>query len=418
MNTKTAFQFPGQGSQYVGMGKKLYEQYNEAKEVFGEVSSILGYDISKICFDGSITQLMDILNMSATIITVSVAAYRSFKSEYNLKPQFMLGHSLGEFSALCCSGVLSLKDVIEIIKFRCELADEVNKSSSSGFTVINNISPQAVQEICRKVSNNNTHVSIACYNSSIQVIISGHDEKVQQAEDELIKLGAEITPILTSPPFHTPLMEKVSKRLQEKLNEYEFKMPHCPVIFNYTASPHIDPNTIKLNLSAQIFNPVLWQQSLDYLKIQGIETLVELGSSAILTNLSQELKCFESYAYGQQDDREALRKIIKTDNGSNEPKKTVVTRCLAVAVCTKNNNWNDDEYVRGVELPYEKIEKMQDELDQSNLEPTVEQMQEALTMLKSVFETKKTPHEERKKRFHQIFEETGTKEVFKDFNML
>ncbi len=113
-----------------------------------------------------------------------------------------------------------------------------------------------------------------------------------------------------------------------------------------------------------------------------------------------------------------MRKVIKTKSTSDEPAKTVITRCLAVAVCTKNNNWNDDEYVRGVELPYEKIEKMQDELDQSNLEPTVEQMREALNMLKSVFETKKTPYEERKKRFNQIFEETNTQKIFKDLEML
>lgn len=412
---KISFQFPGQGSQYQGMGKTLYQDYQAAKEIFEEANDVLGYDLKKICFEGSLGELNKTEHMLLAILTVSVAAFRVYMQEVGVRPQFLAGHSLGEYSAITCGGVISFSDALKLVKLRSKLAQEAANFNRSSLTIINGVSESIVAETCERESSEGGIVTIACYNALDQFVITGNEDAVFAVEDALSAVGAQITPLLLSPPFHSPLMEEAARLLDQEFQNTSFTRPLYPIISNVTALPTSEPESIRENLILQMTHPVQWRNILNYCNIKGIDTIIEMGPSAILTNLLEVNNCsIKGYSFGQKDDRELMLQRFST-NKEHEETYSLLSRCLAIAVCTKNRNWDDEEYIKGVEQPYEEIERIQDELEQKGLAPTEVQMKQALVMLLSVFRTKHTPYEEQVRRFQQVFNETGTWHLFPNF---
>lgn len=421
---KIALLFPGQGSQYVGMGKTLYDDYQIAKQTFKEANDFLNYDIQKICFEGSTVELNRTDNMLLSILIVSVAAFRVYMQEVGIEPAFLAGHSLGEYTALTCSGSIDFSAALNIVRQRSNLAQQVADAGNSAMTVVNKINEDIVRQKCEDVSKKGQVVSVACYNAPEQMVISGCRDAVMEVEDLLMGLGGQITPLLISPPFHCNLLEDVSVQLKEIIKISNIRRPRWPIIFNATALPCMDTEKIIENMTLQMTKPVLWKSVIDYIENEKVNKIIEIGPGAVLTNLiDMNGKKIPAISFGQKDDREKLLKTLSvskqvTKNTENTIKPTVVTRCMAIAVCTRNTNWDDEEYRKYVEEPYEAIERIQDELDANGEEPTFEQMEAALNMLKSVFKTKRTPIEERIRRFNQIFEETGTKDLFQNFRII
>ncbi len=420
----TAFVFPGQGSHYVGMGKVLHNEFITARRTFEEANDILGYDIKKICFQGSLLELNRMECMAPSILVASTAACRVYLEETGEYPVLSAGHSLGEYSALACSGAISFRDALRILHIRSMLIKNITESGNGTMTVVNGVSKIDVENECNRVSTGEQVVVVACYNSPEQFVISGHKAAVTKAEDALINLGAQITPILMSPPFHSPLMESASNSLRYELCKFDYNKFNWPVISNTSATLYANSNEIVEFLALQIMKPVQWQATIEYMEEKGVTTIVEMGPKAVLTNLIlANTKNIKLISYGQKNDRETLHKTFISQNAGNTKVKdqnkrsysALIPRCLAIAVCTKNRNWNEEEYQKGVVEPYERIEKIQEELESKGLEPTVEQMKEALDMLKSVFTTKKYDKDKQVLRFKQIFEETGAYELFHDF---
>lgn len=410
--------FPGQGSQYVGMGKKLYKRNSIARQVFEEASDSLNMDMKKLCFESNTNEMMKTENTQPAILTTSYAAFSVFMNQEGIQPDFMAGHSLGEITALTCAGSIKFSDAVKIAKQRGKFMQEAVAVGAGCMTAVQGLDAATIERECIRSSTNGQVVSISNYNSKDQIVISGHTRAVSALEERLKELGAVLTRLKVSAPFHCSLMQPVVKKLREELEKYEYNIMKYPVMSNVSAKAYGGCEDIIENLTSQIIRPVRWQEIMEYIYNKGVKLAVEMSPGRILTNLTKKNKVnIQSYSY-EGDKEEFKKKLIqikqsnRINNGSN-----LLTRCMAIAVCTKNSNWDNDEYINGVIEPYNKIQQLQNELDDKGEKPSRKQMLEALEMLKSVFKTKRTPVEEQLDRFNQIFEETGTKELFTDFKM-
>lgn len=409
------------------MGANLHEEFTAARQTFAEANEVLGFDLQKICFNGGLVELNRMTNLFPALLTFSVAAFRVYLEEIGIIPDFFAGHSLGEYSALVCSGVMNFSDALKIVHKRGLFAQEAIDNRTGAMTIINGVDEKVVERECRNVSNSEQIAVVSCYNAPGQVAISGHLQAVMKVEDELMKRKAQVTPLLMSPPFHCPLMQQAADKLKSQLTKYSYHPAKRVVIANVTARPYSVPQGVVDNLTNQLIRPVKWKDTMDYLQKQGVEQFIEMGPQAVLTNLVKtgaKTNHFKVASFGQKDDRNALLQLFHTRGILFEPvsidthtAQLVLTQCLAAAVCTRNLNWDQHQYQRGVVEPYEKIEKIQDQLDQNDGVPTMEQMEQALEMLRSVMKTKKVPIVEQVKRFNKIFHETGTRHLFRHFNM-
>ena len=419
---KTVFLFPGQGSQYVGMGKSLCEISSAAREIFEEANDALGYDIRQLCFDGDMDELTKTENTQPAVLTVSMAAYRVYMKEIGTKADFTAGHSLGEYSALCCSGALKFYDGVRIVKQRGRFMQEAVAPGLGSMAAISGISQDIIEDECGKISKEGHLVVISNYNSPDQTVISGHVSAVALVSENLEIKGARVVPLKVSAPFHSPLMQPAADRLREELYKFTYSEPACPVLSNVTARPYSGADKIINNLTAQIVQPVRWRDSISFLLDQGVDSAIEMGPQAILKNLMrQNAPKVMTFSFGTQEELTALRHKFSNSGQGSEQNSVhgldLLTRCIAAAVCTKNHNWDNAEYQAGVVEPYQKIKSMKEDLEKENSLPALEQMREALELLKQIFNTKKVPVEEQAERFNDIFDATGTRLLFENFEI-
>jgi len=417
--SKLVFLFPGQGSQYVKMGRALYDEYASARQVFDEANDVLGFDLKNLCFEGDMDELTKTENAQPAILTASVAAFKVYMDKIGKMPVCAAGHSLGEYSALTCSGVINFADALRLVRQRGKFMQEAAALGTGAMAAIVGLDKNIVEAECKKLTCEENAVVVSNYNSPKQTVISGHKEAVLAATERLIEMGGIGRPLKVSAPFHSPLMKAASERMKDELSKCKYGEFKFPVISNVTALPYEGIHKIVGNLTEQINAPVQWEASMQYVSRIGIDLAVELGPQNVLQKLMKqnapEIKC---YSYDKTEDIEALEGAINDSaaNGKgNGP--TLVTRCMAVAVCTRNRNWNNDEYTKGVSEPYKRIQQMQEQIETAGAEATVDQMKTALDMLRSVFVTKKTPVEEQIERFNQVFDETATRHLFPDFIM-
>lgn len=418
--SKLALLFPGQGSQYVKMGKTLYEQFDSSRQIFDEADEVLGFGLKKLCFEGDLDELTKTQNAQPAILTASIAAYKAYMEQVGIIPVCAGGHSLGEYSALVSSGAIQFSDALKIVRQRGIFMQEAAVLGTGAMAAIGGLEKEVIEAECKKISTEQEVVVVSNYNSPNQTVISGHGEAVNKVKEIFTELGGTVTMLKVSAPFHSPLMKPAADKLRVELEKYTFSDFKFPVISNVTALPYESKQKIVDNLTAQIVAPVQWTESMQYVQKAGVEIAVELGPHNVLRNLmKRNAPSIKAYSYDKSEDTEALLKMLKEQKGSNEVHSgpTVVTRCMAVAVCTRNRNWDNDEYQKGVVEPYKKVQQMQEEIEKSGNQPTMEQMTEALEMLRTMFKTKRTPVDEQIERFKQIFEETGTKQLFSNFEM-
>ena len=359
-------------------------------------------------------------NAQPAILTVSVASYKAYLEQIGLAPICAGGHSLGEYSALVCSGAIKFSDGLRIVRQRGIFMQEAAAQGTGAMAAIGGLEKEIIEAECLKISAEGQIVVVSNYNSPNQTVISGHKAAVERAGQQFASMGGMVTPLKVSAPFHSPLMQPAADRLREELAKYSYSEFQFPVISNVTALPYEGPHKIIENLTAQIVAPVQWVASMEFVKKSGVEIAVEIGPQTVLRNLmKRNAPDIKTFSYDKSEDIEALTKAVKGESNSDKAvaRPSLVTRCMAVAVCTRNRNWDNDEYQKGVVEPYKRIQLMQEEIEKSGNPPTVEQMKEALEMLRGMFITKKTPVEEQIERFNQIFDETGTRHLFPDFKM-
>ncbi len=280
-----AYLFAGQGSQYIGMGKDLYESFPESKAVFDRADKALGYSVRELCFSGDPEMLKRTYLSQPAILTVTMAVYYAFKAKRPARPVFMAGLSLGEYSALIAAGSLNFEDGLRLVKKRAELMDEAGRKYPGKMAAIIGLPFEKVKDICLK-----SGVEIANINAPEQVVISGKKEALDYAcrlcEEAQAKRVVELE---VSGAFHSSLMFDASVELKGHLDNTPFSKPEVPVISNYTAAPESGISQIRENLVYQVRSSVRWEESMRFILSQGVARFFEFGPGRVLKGLMRRI---------------------------------------------------------------------------------------------------------------------------------
>lgn len=279
-----AFVFPGQGAQFVGMGKDLYETNVLAKKYFDRADEILGFKITEIMFNGTDEQLKETKVTQPAVFLHSVIQALCLGDSFN--PAMVAGHSLGEFSALVASGALDFEDGLRLVASRANAMQKACEINSGTMAAIIGLPDEKVEEICASVSSEGDIVVAANYNCPGQLVISGNVNAVNAACEKLKEAGAKrALPLKVSGAFHSPLMQPAKDELQAAIEKTTFKTPKCPVYQNVDAKPHTDAEEIKLNLIAQLTSPVRWTASVQTMIHDGADDFTECGPGKALQGM-------------------------------------------------------------------------------------------------------------------------------------
>ncbi len=388
--------FPGQGSQYIGMGKELCQNSAIARQIFEEAEDVLQMPLKQLCMQGKLPELTSTENAQPAILTASVAAYRDLQERTNIRPHFMAGHSLGEFSALTCAGVLRFADAVRLVRKRGLLMKEAAQSAPGLMSAIGKLDAQQVEAVCASISRPDHVVMISNYNTPTQNVISGHAEAVKQAEEALAEMGASVKRLNVSAPFHCTLMEPVAKEFRKELEATTFGSFACPVLANVTAQPYRDAQELVPLLTEQIVKPVLWTQTMAYLKAQELSLAVDVGPGKVVRNLARNNNpAIQALSLDVWEERLLVDSYMKI-----EYRLPFVSRCMGLAVATKNQCFDDALYELGVAEPYRQLQAMQEQLQ--DREPTEEEKHRALALLQKIFDTKQVPVEEQKHKLRRL----------------
>ena len=287
---KKAFIFPGQGSQYAGMGKDIYNNYESARRVFEQADEALGFSISEICFNGPEEKLKLTEITQPAILTVSIALFAALQQEGEAEFDFAAGHSLGEYSALVAANTLKLPDAVVAVNKRGKFMQEAVPVGEGTMAAIIGLDEKKLEEICSSISTDTSFVAPANYNSPGQVVIAGHTPAVETACTKASEAGAKRALLLpVSAPFHTPLISSAREKLAEHFKNIEFRDPVVPVVANFNAEFSKTADETREALVNQVTAPVRWIESIEKLVSAGVEEFVEIGPGKVLTGLVKRI---------------------------------------------------------------------------------------------------------------------------------
>ena len=285
--TEVAYIFPGQGAQWAGMGYDLYETFASAKAVFHQADEVLGFPLSRLCFEGPEEELRQTINAQPAILVVSYACLEAAREvNPNLPPpRFVAGHSLGEYTALAVSGVFDFKTAVYLARERGRLMHEANNTRPGSMAAVIGLEESVLREVCQQ-----TGTCIANINSPGQLVIGGDKDGVAEAMELAREKGAaRVIPLPVSAAFHTPLMQPVVESMAEIISQPAFADPSIPVIANTTAQPLTTVQAVKEELIHQLCNCVQWQRSVEYMVDEGVNTFIEIGPGKVLTGLIKRI---------------------------------------------------------------------------------------------------------------------------------
>ena len=310
---KVAFVFPGQASQYPGMGKELAEMYPSAKAVFDEADKALGFSISKMCFEGSEEELKLTANTQPAILTCSIATYRVLE-EKGLAPDFVAGHSLGEYSALVAAGSLKFSDAVRLVRNRGSYMQEAVPAGKGAMAAIMGLSPAVVSDVCKRAAQGQV-CAPANLNSPDQTVISGDADAIKRAVELASQAGAKRATILpVSAPFHSTLMMPAQEKLEHELKKTHFDKLRVPLVTNVDADTIETGEQAREALVRQVTAAVHWEESVRMLIEEGVNTFVEVGPGKVLTGLLRQIE--RSVATLNVEDETSLLKTVEKIAGA------------------------------------------------------------------------------------------------------
>lgn len=281
---KLAYVFPGQGSQYVGMGYDFYREFSESADVFHSAETALRYNITDIIFRGPEEELNRTVHTQPAILTTSFAIYVAMRSMGFPEPDFVAGHSLGEYTALAVAGGVEFSEAVRLAHMRGKYMQETVPEGTGAMAAVLKLPPEKVEEACRLAQDAGV-VEPANYNSPEQTVISGEKQAVEKASEIARQMGGKVVPLKVSVPSHCSLMKPAADAFKIKLAQTPIKNLRIPLVQNYTARAHTMAPEIRENLYHQLFSPVRWFQSVLYMVQEGVDTFVEIGPKNVLSRL-------------------------------------------------------------------------------------------------------------------------------------
>jgi [acyl-carrier-protein] S-malonyltransferase len=294
MKAKIAFVFPGQGSQYVGMGKQLYDASPAARRIFEQADAILGFPLSTLCFEGPQEELDDTYNAQPAILTVSVACLEALKEKFGAlgylgTPKLVAGHSMGEYTALVAAGVLDFEDALKLVRERGRLMKETGEQRPGGMAAVIGLDEQALAEVVQEAQSEGV-VTLANANSPGQTVLSGELPALYRAMELAKARGAKlVSRLAVSIASHSPLMSQASQHFQELLNRITLRPPEIPLIANISAQALTTVEELRTELSEQLTRPVQWTRTVQAMVSEGVDTIVEIGPKQVLTGLVKRI---------------------------------------------------------------------------------------------------------------------------------
>lgn len=305
---KTAWLFPGQGSQYAGMGRDVAEVSAAARRIFEQADEALGFALSKLCFEGPEEDLKLTENTQPAILTTSVAVLEALRERGLPEADFVAGHSLGEYSALVAAGALEFTDAVRLVRNRGRYMQEAVPPGVGAMAAILGMTPVKVEAVCRAAAQGQV-CSPANINSPSQIVIAGDAAAVERARDIAREAGAKrVVPLQVSAPFHCALMSPAQQRLGADMDAIEIRDPRIPLVNNFEAATVSDATAVKRGLYEQVPNPVRWEESMRALSAAGVERFVEIGPGKVLTGLLRNIdRSLNGVAVG---DAESLEKAL------------------------------------------------------------------------------------------------------------
>ncbi len=307
MSKKIAFLFPGQGAQSVGMGKDLYDNYESAKSVYDTADATLGKSVSSLCFEGPEDALKQTVNTQPCIVTTSIAALEALKSQLNIEPDYVAGHSLGEYCAMYTAGVMSLETTLKAIQKR---ADLMGQTKGGAMAAVLNATEEVLKAGLAEGSKVG-YVDVANYNSPAQVVITGDENAVKAAGDYILANGARrVVPLAVSGAFHSKFMENAGKEFESFVSSLDLNDASIPVITNVDAAATTSSTDFRVKMPRQIYSSVHWTQTIQKMVSDGVEIFVEIGPGKVLAGLNKKIapdaKVFNVF------DKESLENTISS----------------------------------------------------------------------------------------------------------
>lgn len=309
--SKIALVFPGQGSQFVGMGKELSAQSAAAKDIFAQADAALGFSLSELCFEGPDDELKLTANTQPAILTMSVAVLAALKEkQLVIKADYVAGHSLGEYSALVAAGALSFEDAVKTVRLRGQFMESAVPAGQGAMAAVLGLGRDALHAVCVEITAGGNPVQLANLNCPGQIVISGSAEGVKLAGEGAKAAGAKrVLPLNVSGPFHSSLMEPAAERLQEVLAGIAISEAAIPVVANVSARPVTSAEQIATSLVEQVASPVLWEDSVAWMAEQGVTTFIEIGPGKVLAGLIKKIAPGDVKIYSVQD-AESLAELL------------------------------------------------------------------------------------------------------------
>ena len=307
MAKKIAFIFPGQGSQSVGMGKDIYENYEDAKYIYDTADKTLGKSITKLCFEGPEEDLKQTVNTQPCIVTTSIALMEALRSELNIVPDYTAGHSLGEYCAMFTAGVMSLETTLKLIQRR---ADLMGQTKGGSMAAVLNASEEVLKAGLEEGSKIG-YVDVANYNSPAQVVITGDENAVKAAGDYILANGARrVVPLPVSGAFHSKFMQEAGAIFGEYIEDADLNDSSIPVITNVDAELTTSAEDFRAKMPKQIYSSVYWTQTIQKMVEEGVDTFIEIGPGKVLAGLNKKIVS-DANVYNVFD-KESLENTIKS----------------------------------------------------------------------------------------------------------